>query len=823
METLLRDLRFGLKLLWKERAFSATVLLTLAVCIGANSTIFSVVNTILLEPLPYAEADQLVTLYNSYPGAGAERASNGGPDFFFRRDQVDALEEVANFQGWANTVGESGSTERARSMRVTSTFLPLLRVTPFLGRNFLWEEMEPGSHQKVILGYEYWQNRYDADEGVLGQDLRIDGEPFTIVGVLPEDFRIAGQGEPSDFLLPIPFRPEERTLEGWHSNNYQQMARLAPGSSIEQARAQLDAMNNRLIDEWPIPEARQLLTDAGFHSQIHPAKDEMLREIRPSLLMLWAGVAFVLLIGCVNIANLMLARSNVRMRELATRLALGADRARLGRQLLTEALLLGAMGGGLGLLLGYGGLQLLTTLGVEDLPRGANISLDGSAVLFTLLLGLGAGVAFGSIPLVHVNRADLNAVFRQESRSGTAGRGAMLLRSGLVTGQVAIAFILLISAGLMLRSFQEVLAVDPGFEPEGVIAGFAPMPNSRYPEEEGRTQFVEELLRQMRVLPGVSFASVTNQLPFGGNNSSSVIMPEGYIPRPGESVLSPRQHWVGTEYFEALAVPLVEGRFFEEGDRPDAQRVIVIDEWLANRYFPEESPLGKRMLWGTVPGMEEDEEPFLYTIVGVVASHRHNNLVESEFVGAYYFPYSYQPPLFPTILLKASGDPMGLVEPVRSIITRLDPEIPFFDVRTMQERIDESLVERRSPMLLLMIFAGVALFLAGVGIYGALAYSVTQRTREMGIRMAIGSSTREVFKLVVVQGVKVVGIGLVIGALGAFGLTRLMQSLLYGVQSTDPGVMVSVAGILAVTGLVACVLPARKATGIHPVVALTGD
>ena len=345
METLLRDLRFGMKLLWKERAFSATVLLTLAVCIGANSTIFSVINTILLEPLPYAGADRLVTLYNSYPGAGAERASNGGPDFFFRRDQIDAFEEVANYQGWANTVGETGSTERARSMRVTSTFLPLLRVTPVLGRNFLWEEMEPGSHQKVILGYEYWQNRYEGAEAVLGTDLRVDGEPFTIVGVLPESFRIAGQGEPRDFLLPIPFRPEERTLEGWHNNNYEQMARLAPEVSIELARAQLDAMNNRLVEEWPVPEARQLLTDAGFHSQIHPAKEEMLREIRPSLLMLWAGVAFVLLLGCVNIANLMLARSNVRMRELATRLALGADRARLGRQLLTEALLLGAIGG----------------------------------------------------------------------------------------------------------------------------------------------------------------------------------------------------------------------------------------------------------------------------------------------------------------------------------------------------------------------------------------------------------------------------------------------------------------------------------------------
>ena len=823
MDTLLRDLRFGLKLLWKEKAFSTTVLLTLAVCIGANATIFSVINTILLEPLPYVEADRLVTVFNSYPGAGAERASNGGPDFFFHREGIEAFEEVANYQGWGNTVGEAGSTERAQSMRVTSTFFPLLKVTPLLGRNFLWEEMEPGNHQEVILGNEYWQDRYGGDESVLGQDLRIDGVPFTIVGVLPANFRLAGQSEPRDFFLPIPFRPEERTIDGWHSNNYEQMARLAPGASIEQARAQMLALTTRLVDEWPIPEARQVLENAGFNTQIHPAKEDMLREIRTSLLMLWAGVGFVLLIGCVNIANLMLARSNVRMRELATRLALGADRSRLGKQLLTEAILLGAIGGVLGLIFGYGGIQLLTTLGVDNLPRGADISLDWTVFLFTLLLGLGAGVLFGSIPLIQVNRMELNSVFRQENRSGTAGRGAVLLRSGLVTGQVAIAFILLISAGLMLRSFQEVLSVDPGFEPEGVIAGFAPLPDSRYPDDPARVQFTDELLREIRALPGVRYASVTTQIPFSNNNSGSIIVPEGYIPQPGESLLAPYQTWAGTQYFEAMGIPLLEGRTFEDGDHLDAQQVIIIDEWLANRYFPGESPMGKRMLFGTAPGMEEDEEPFLYSIVGVVASHRQNNLVESQFVGAYYFPFNQNPGSSPTVLLKTEGDPMAFVEPVRAIVTRLDPEIPFFGVRTMQERIDESLVERRSPMLLLVIFAGVALFLAGVGIYGALAYSVTQRTREMGIRMAIGSSSQDVFKLVVGQGLKVVGVGLVLGGLGAFGLTRLMQSLLYGVQPNDLNVMGSVALLLAITGTVACVLPARRATRIDPVVALTTE
>lgn len=820
MEKILQDLRFGLKLLWKEKAFSGTVLLTLGVCIGANSTIFSVINTVLLEPLPYQDSDRLVTLYNSYPAAGAERASNGGPDFFFRRDGVAGLEEVANYQGWGNTVGDAGSTERARSIRVTSTFLEVLRVRPVHGRNFFEEEMDPGNHQKVILGYDYWQDRFDGDPGILEQDLRVDGLPFAIVGVLPPDFRIIGGNESPDFILPIPFRPDERTIDGWHSNNYEQIGRLAPGASVEQVRSQVDALNENLIDTWPLPNARQIMEDAGFNTQVHLAKDDLLREIRPSLLMLWAGVGFVLLIGCVNIANLMLARSNVRVRELATRLALGADRVRLGRQLLTEAVLLGLLGGALGLLIGYGGIQFLASFGVNELPRGAEISVDSVVLVFTLVLGLGAGILFGSIPLLSVMKSDLNTVFRTENRSGTASRKAMFVRNGLVTGQVAIAFVLLIGAGLMLKSFREVLAIEPGFEPDGLMSGFVSLPDSRYPDGSSMRGFSEELLREIRAVPGVESASITTMLPFSGNGSASVIMPEGYFPEAGESLISPYQSWVGTDYFETMGIPLLEGRTFDSRDDGVDERVIIIDEWLAERYFPDESALGKRMLWGAVPGMEEDLEENLFTIVGVVGSHRQNNLVESQFVGAYWFPFSQAPRGFMTLVMKTTGDPGTLVDPARRIVSGIDPELPFYGTQTVQERIDESLMERRSPMLLLMIFAFVALFLAGVGIYGALAYSVTQRTREMGIRLAIGSSGPEVFRLIVGHGLRIVGIGLAAGVLGALGLGRLIQSLLYGVRPADPWVLLAVGLLLGVTGVVACFLPARKATKIDPVEAL---
>ncbi len=820
MESLLHDIRFGLKLLWKEKAFSATVLLTLAVCIGANATIFSVVNSVLLKPLAFEEPDRLVTLFNSYPGAGAERSSSGGPDFFFRRAEMEALEEIASYQGWGNTVGEAGSAERAQSLRVTSTFLDVLRIQPIIGRNFSWEEMDPGNHQKVILGYEYWQDRYSGDPNVLGRDLRIDGLPFSIIGVLPEDFRLPGSNEPRGFLLPIPFPPSSRTVEEWHSNNYEQMARLAPGASVEQARSQVAALNNRLVDEWPMPDARQILEDVGYHTQIHPLKDDLLRDVRPSLFLLWVGVGFVFLIGCVNIANLMLARSNVRMRELATRLALGANRTRLGRQLLTEAVLLGLLGGAAGLFLGFGGLQLLNSLGAQELPRGADISLDWVVAAFTLLLGLGAGVLFGGIPLFHVMRSDLNTVFRAESRSGTAGHRAIYVRNGLVVSQVGIAFILLIGAGLMLRSFQEILEVEPGFDPSGVVAGFVSLPEARYPDLVGQREFVGELLGQVRAIPGVEVASITTMLPFSGSGSSSVIMPEGYVPQSGESFLSPYQNWVGTDYFEALGIPLKEGRTFEFQDDSGDRQVIIIDEWLADRYFPGESPIGKRMLWGSVPGMEEDQEENLFTIVGVVGSHRQNNLVESEFVGSYWFPLSQARRGSLTLVIKTDGDPLALVEPARRVVAGIDPELPLFGVETLQESINDSLQERRSPMLLLMLFSGVALLLATVGIYGALAYTVTQRTREMGIRIAIGSSSQEVFRLIVGQGLKLVAYGLLAGALGSLALVRLIQSLLYGVQPADPYVLVGVGLMMAVTGFVACLLPAQRATRIDPVEAL---
>ncbi|UCC75055.1 MAG: ABC transporter permease [Gemmatimonadota bacterium] len=822
METLLHDLRFGAKLLWKEKVLGLTVLLTLAVCIGANTAIFSVIHAVLLEPLPFPEPDRLVTVFNSYPNAGAARGANSAPDFFYRREHVEAFEEVAVFQYWGHTVGDPGSTERVRTMRVTPSLFPMLGVRPLIGRSFAEEEMDVGNEQRVILAYGFWQERYGGDREVLGQDLRIDGRPYTIVGVLPEEFDFLGVRE-SRFYVPIPFTPEQRTPEQLHNNNYGMIARLRPGATIEQAVRQIEVLDAGLIDEFPVPNARQILEDAGYHAQVHDLKDDLLRDVRPTFFMLWGGVAFVLLIGCLNIANLMLARSNARMRELATRVALGANQLRLSRQLLTEAVLIAILGGLLGLAVGAAGLRLIATMGVENLPRGTEVAIDGNVVLFTFLVAVAAGLVFGAVPLLNVFRADLGAVFRAESRTGTASRRAVLLRSALVTGQVAIAFVLLIGAGLMFASLRAALKVDPGFQPSSVLTGYISLPESRYEDDTAQRQFTDAMLRQVRALPGVTAAGVTTQIPFGGGGSASVILPEGYVPRPGESMLAPFNSRVGPGYFEAMRIPLLAGRYFDERDTEDAQQVIIIDQWLAHRYFPDQDPVGRRMLYGTLPGMEEDEEEFLYTIIGVVGDIKHNDLTQSEHVGAYYFTYKQRPPGFLTLTVRTAVQPLSLVPAVRQVVSRLDPDLPFYYPETMEHRIAESLIVRRTPMLMLLAFAGIALFLAAVGIYGILAYSVTQRTREISIRMAIGSTPQRVFNLVVTQGLTVLGLGLVIGIGASLLLAQLIRALLYGVRPTDPMVLAVVALTLLACGVGACLLPARRATRIDPVLALNAE
>ena len=822
MRSILTDVRHSVRLLWKEKAFALTALVTLAVCVGANAAIFSVMNAVLLSPLPFADADRLVVVSNSYPGAGVPRASNGATDYFIRRERVRAFESIAQFQGSGHTVGDVGETERARGMRVTASFFPLLGVQPVLGRGFREEEMDPGNGQVVVLAHGYWQERFGGDAAAIGRDLRVDGRPYRIVGVLPQNFRLPQNDQPQIFV-PIVYPLDERGLDSWHSNSYQMWAKLRPGVPVEAARTENATLNAALIAEWTVPNAAQLLADAGYQTLVEPARDDLVRDVRSTLYLLWGGAIFVLLIGCVNIASLILARSHVRMRETATRLAIGAPRIRLARQMLTHSLLLAGLGGVLGVFAAVGAIPLLSAVGAAELPRGADIGVNATVLVFSLALALVAGLFFGAIPTVQLLRTDLRSVLQTESRGGTADRGTLSIRTALVTAQVALAFLLLVGAGLMLASFRSAMAVDSGFQPDRLLTGFVSLSGPRYAEGDARRQLVDDLVAELRASPGVRSVGITTQLPFSGNNSSSIVLPEGYSPPAGESILSPFQTWVAGDYFATMGIPLLEGRTFEEADGVGDRRVIVLDEWLARRYFGDASPLGRRMLWGGVPEMAEEDD--YYTVIGVVGTIKHNDLTigSDEHVGAYYFPYRQNPGGFLGIVVDAAGDPLSLTGAVRERITRIDPELPLFDIQPMQTRVDDSLTRRRASMFLLLTFAGVALFLAVIGIYGVLAYTVVQRTREMGIRMALGSSTREIFLLVLRHGARVTGIGLLIGGIGAILMGRLIQSLLFGVQPLDPAVVGSVAAILGAVAIAASVLPALQASRVDPVRALVGE
>ena len=819
MERFFQDIRFASRLLFKDRAFAVTTLLTLALCIGANATIFAVVNSVLLRPLGVPEPDRLVLLYNSYPRAGVERASNGVPDYFDRRREVEAIEELALYNTAGLTIGIEGDPQRLRGMFATPSLLRMLRVRPIHGRIFTDAEGEEGADHKAVLTYAFWQQLYAGNAEAVGQQIRISGEQYEIVGILPKDFEFL---DPEVRLwLPLSFSGEEKSDDSRHSNNWSMVGRLRLGATVMQAQQQIDALNARNMERFP--HFKEILINAGFHTVATPLQSDLVRGVRTTLYLLWGGVLLVLLIGVVNITNLVLVRSSGRAKELATRHALGAGLARLTRQLLTETVLLTLAGGAIGIAIGLWGIEALVGLGLERLPRGNEVRMDGVVMAFTLGLALVVGVIVGVVPVLNLRQVNLSQAFREESRSGTAGRGARAMRRVLVAGQVGLAFMLLIGAGLLLTSFQRVLAINPGFEPSNVLTARVAAPGSRYPDDATLRTFANRFLEKVRAVPGVQQAGLTSNLPFGGDYSDSVILAEGYRMAPGESLISPFQIRVSPGYFESMGIKLRSGRVFNDSDTERSAGVIIVDERLARRFWPGQDPVGRRMF---KPDNAKDlanpgPEARWFTVVGVVSEVRITGLIETEDrVGAYYFPAAQDPPRYLTLTVRTAGDPTALTPAIRRELAAIDRELPLYGVLTMDQRMSESLVDRRTPMMLAATFAGVALFLAAIGIYGVLAYQVSQRTREIGIRMALGSDARGIFRLVLSEGMLLLGVGLTLGLAGAFLVSRAMQSQLYGVGAMDPVVLSAVAGVLAMVALAACTVPARRAARIDPVVAL---
>jgi predicted permease len=816
-----QDVRFARRLLWKDRGFAVTAVLTLAVCIGANTAIFAVVNSILLRPLPVPHAEQLVYMYNAYPGAGsAAFGSTGVPDYFDRVRETNVFQEQALYHTRGATIGGQSEPQRATSMIVTPSLLRLLQVNPVRGRILSDDEGEIGHANKVVLSYAAWQQWFGGQDSAIGRDLRVNGDLYTVVGVLPRGFVFL---EPDVKLwMPAAFTAKEKSDDSRHSNNWQYVARLKPGATIEQARLQIDALNARNLDRFPA--LKQILINAGFHTPVVPLQEYLVRDIRSTLYLLWGGVAFVLLVGAVNVTNLMLVRSSGRMKELATRHALGAGLARIARQLLTETLLLAAAGGAIGLGLGYAGVRALARYGLDATPQGTHVALDITAILFTIALSIALAILIGLIPVFGLRHMNLSQAFREDGRSGTSGRGARVLRRALVTVQVAFAFMLLIGAGLLLASFQRVLAVKPGFDPDHVLTGIVSPPQSRYKDDAALRTFWGRLVERVAALPGVQAVGTVTNLPLGGNYSDSVILAEGYVMSPGESLISPYQVTVSPGYFQAMSIPLKRGRLFTAADDDHAPHVIIIDERLARRFWKNADPVGRRM-WKPDSADELNTGPTakseFYTVVGVVGDVRVTGLAEKEPVGMYYFQFAQNPNSGMTLVTRTAGDPSLVTGAIRQQVLALDPELPFFSVRPMQQRVEQSLVSRRTPMLLATLFGGIALFLAAIGIYGVLAYQVAQRRKEIGIRLALGSDGRRIFSLIVSEGLWLVAAGAAGGLAGAFAIRRAMETQLFGVQPMDPLVLGTVGATLGLVAFLACAVPARRAAHIDPVIALT--
>lgn len=809
---MLQDFRFGLKLLWKDKAFTITALLTLALCIGANTAIFTVLNAVILNPLPYSEPDRLVSLYNIYPGVGVERGANSVPDYLDRKQLTDVFDSIALIGSDGYDMGAQGSPLRVDGEYVTPSFFRVLRASPMLGRAFTEDDAVFGKAKVAILSYGLWKDMFAKDPHIVGKDVRLSSVPYRVVGVMPQNFE-AIDSEPK-LWVPFAFAPEMTSDDRRHSNNWAMIARLKPGVALAYAQQRIDILNKRNMERFP--KYRKLLEDARFATVVRSLKGDLIRDVRPTLYLLQAAVGFVLLIGCVNVANLMLVRSNIRMKELAIRFSLGAGRWRLGRQLLTESITLAATGGSFGVLVGFGGVRLLSYLGAKELPRGGDIQIDAGVLVFSAAVAVLTGLVFGGVPVYHLFRRDLNAIFRQTERTGTAQKGALWTRSALVVCQVALALVLLIGSGLLTLSFARLLSVSPGFQPQNVLTARLSLPHVRYKDAARTSNFFAGLLDAIRAIPGVARASIATILPFGGNSNANLVTIEGYTRAPGENPPVPAWNHVDSGYFQAMGIPSLQGRTFSEGDGATTQKVAIIDQFLARRYWPKGNAIGARIR----RGMEAGDA--VCTIVGVVGSVKVGDLAEQNPVGQIYFDYRQFPDWVrsPHLVVKTTRDDAQLTSAIRREILKLDPELPLFDVKTMPERLSSSMLDRRAAMVICLMFAGLALVLSAIGIYGVLAYTVTQRMREFGIRMALGAGSGDVIGMVLGQGLKLAGAGLAIGLAGAFALTRLMTSMLYDVKPTDPGVFLLVAAALLAVALVASLIPSVRAVRVRPASAL---
>ncbi len=810
VESFLRDLRLAIRGLVRDKGFTATTLLTFALCLGANVALFAVVNAVLIRPLPYPNPGQLVTSFNQYPKAGIDRGGVSVPHYLERRAGIAAFADAAAFRNNGVTLGESGSPNRVASMNATPSFFHVLGVAPALGRTFTDEEGVYGKNDVLILSDGLWRQNYGADPSVIGRKIRVDGKSQTIIGVMPPGFSFGTSL--AKLWSPLCFSDDERKQDKRHSNSMTMIARLRGGATIGEARSQMDALNKHTLEQDPYAK---LVVDAGFHTAVVDLHDDFVAESRPVLILLQAGVLFLLLIGAVNLANLLLVRASARAKEFSLRQVLGAGRLQIARQLITETLALSLAGGMLGLALGWAGLHGLEAFGADQLPHFAPYRLDGRVCVVAVVASLLTGLLLALPMLWHNLRDNLAMALSVESRGGTTTRSAHRLRHTLIVAQFALAFTLLAGAGLLGLSFSKVLAVNPGFRPENLLTGGVSLPWDHYKDEKPRFAFITRLGQELRALPGVTAVGFTTNLPFSGHEDDNAISIEGQPPAQGESLHTHYTSGVAGAFFAAMGIPLREGRVLTDDDSVRSLRVCVIDEDVERRYWPGKSAIGHRIFNGP-PGKPDEA----YTIVGVVGSSKQTDLADKRATGAVYFPYIHYADQGITALLRTVQAPQAAGPALRAAVLRVDPELPVEDLMTMTVRLDDSLVSRRSPLMLAGIFAGVALVLAAVGIYGVLAYAVAQRRREIGVRMALGALPKQILAQFLTLGAKLVIIGSILGGIGGWLTGRAMAGLLFGVGPAHPAVFVGTAALLALVAMAACLLPAVRASRVPPMEAL---
>jgi predicted permease len=820
MNLLAQDLRFAIRAFAKNPGFTLAAVLSLAIGIGANTSIFSIANALLLRPLPYKDASRLVILWNRSPGLDILQDWFSTAQYLDIKNGHHGFEEVAIASGSNDNLTGEGEPERVGTVRVSSNLLPMLGAKAAAGRLFLPDEDLPDRPATAVLSDGMWVRRYGSDLRVLGKSITINGQTYQVVGILPHDFTLPHEVLPTlygpeqpDVFLPFPLGPKAagvRTHE-----DYNIVGKLKPGVSLVHAEAEMDTLTARLRRDYP----ESYPPNGGLTFGIVPLLEQVVGDVRRALLVLLSAVGLVLLIACANVANLLLSRAVARQQEIAVRVALGASRGRILRQLLTESVLLSLMGGALGVILCLASMNLIHSLGTKSIPRLAEVGIDGRVLLFTLLLSIFSGILFGLAPALRVSRVDLNIALKEANRGSSGasavwGRGNNMKRL-LVVSELALSVVLLIAAGLLMRSFLRLENVAPGFNPRNVLTFELALNGQRYGDKQTIENTYRQLWTALEQIPGAMASGGTTALPLSQAFAWTPITVEGRTQLPGEKFLNADARVVGGLYFQAMEIPLRSGRFFNAEDIRGKTPVVIVDEFMAEQLWPGQDAVGKRI------HLVESEEPWL-TVVGVVGRVKHESL-DSDPRIAFYLAQTQYPVRAMTLVLRSRREPSAFSQAIRQQLNAIDPDLPMYSVRTMDERVTESLARRRFSMILLGLLAGAALALATIGIYGVMAFLVNQGRREIGIRMALGATQHEILKLVVFKGMTLAGSGVAIGLASALVFTRLMRSLLFGINAADPATFGAISLLLTLVALLAVYIPARHAARIEPIVCLRSE